>query len=94
MAARGSKSAQARTSAERARLHAARTKWHERQIRRRVRDNTVAVIVCGLIVIAAIGSQVLHAQATAPQPTPSPAVEPATVVPETPEPIPSTTPVE
>ncbi|MEU4015757.1 hypothetical protein AB0E56_10880 [Microbacterium sp. NPDC028030] len=90
MAARGSKNAQARTSAERARLHTARTEWHEGQIRRRVRDNTVAAIVGGLIVVAAIGSQVVHAQVTAPEPTPSPTVEPE----PTPSVDPSTTPTE
>ncbi|MFD7870971.1 hypothetical protein ACFV3I_10770 [Microbacterium sp. NPDC059771] len=77
MAARGSKKAQSRTEAERARLHAARTRWHEDQIRRRRRDNTVAVIVGGLVVVAAIGSQVVHAQVTAPEPTPSPTISPS-----------------
>ncbi|MBO9626223.1 MAG: hypothetical protein J7484_07595 [Microbacterium sp.] len=78
MAARGSKNAQqARTQAERARLHAARNAWHEGQLRRRVRDNTIASIVGGLIVVAAIGSQVAHAQVTAPEPTPSPSVAPS-----------------
>lgn len=98
MAARGSKKAQSRMSAERARLHTARTQWHEGQIRRRIRDNTVAAIVGSLIVVAAIGSQVVHAQVTAPEPapTPEPTVEPttpATDAPsETPTPIPSDTP--
>lgn len=98
MAARGSKNAQERTSTERARLHTARTSWHEGQIRRRVRDNTIAVIVGGLIVVAAIGSQVVHAQVTAPEPepTPTPSVAPTTAPavtpPETPEPVPSNTP--
>ncbi|MFK3679111.1 hypothetical protein ACI2IP_15405 [Microbacterium sp. NPDC090218] len=100
MAARGSKNAQSRTSAERARLHAARTQWHEGQIRRRVRDNTIAAIVGSLIVIAAIGSQVVHAQVTAPEPTPTPTptVEPTTAPTEapseTPTPVPSDTPAE
>ncbi|QNA92672.1 MULTISPECIES: hypothetical protein [unclassified Microbacterium] len=90
MAARGSKNAQARTSAERARLHTARTQWHEGQIRRRVRDNTIAAIAGGLIVVAAIGSQVVHAQVTAPEPTPTPTVEPE----PTPSVDPSATPTE
>ena len=100
MAARGSKNAQSRTSAERARLHAARTQWHEGQIRRRVRDNTIAAIDGSLIVVAAIGSQVVHAQATAPEPepTPTPSVEPSTAPTEapteTPAPVPSDAPAE
>lgn len=90
MAARGSKKAQARTEAERARLHTARTRWHEDQIRRRRRDNTVAGIVGGLIVVAAIGSQVVHAQVTAPEPTPTPTVAPS----ESPTPTGSPAPTE
>ena len=100
MAARGSKNSQSRTAAERARLHTARTQWHEGQIRRRVRDNTIAAIVGSLIVVAAIGSQVVHAQVTAPapEPTPTPTVEPTTTPTdapsESPAPVPSETPAE
>ena len=98
MAARGSKSAQERTQAERARLHAARSDWHQGQIRRRIRDNTIAGVVGGLLVVAAIASQVVHAQVTAPEPTPTPTVEPSTTpVPSdspTSEPTPSETPAE
>lgn len=78
MAARGSKSAQERTRAERARLHTARTEWHQDQIRRRVRDNVIAGVVGGLLVVGAIASQVVHAQVTAPEPEPTPTVEPST----------------
>ncbi|MFB8190605.1 hypothetical protein ACFC14_14870 [Microbacterium sp. NPDC055988] len=100
MAARGSKNAQSRTAAERARLHTARTQWHEGQIRRRVRDNTIAAIVGSLIVVAAIGSQVVHAQVTAPEPTPTvepttaPTTAPTDAPSETPAPAPSETPAE
>ncbi len=77
MAARGSKSAQRRTDAERARLHAARREWHDAQIRRRVRDNTIAVVVGAVLVAGAIGSQVVHAQvAPAPEPDPGQTVAP------------------
>ena len=100
MAARGSRSTrQERVEAERrTRLHTARTIWHQGQIRRRTRDNAIAAIVGALIVIAAIGSQVVHAQVTAPEPTPTPTVDPS-VAPseapsETPVPIPSDTPAE
>ncbi|GGM50777.1 hypothetical protein [Microbacterium saperdae] len=98
MAARGSKSAQERTQAERARLHAARSDWHQGQIRRRIRDNTIAGIVGGLLVVAAIASQVVHAQVTVPEPSPTPTVEPsAPPAPSdspTSEPTPSETPAE
>lgn len=93
MAARGSKNAQQRTEAERARLHAARTDWHDGQIRRRTRDNTVAAIAGVVIVAAAIGSQVVHAQVTPPAPDPTSTVEPTDApLPEEPiipEPAPS-----
>ncbi|WP_159463129.1 hypothetical protein [Microbacterium paraoxydans] len=94
MAARGSKKTQARTEAERARLHAARTRWHQDQIRRRTRDNVIAVTVGSLIVVGAIVSQAVHAQVTAPEPTPSPSstIDPAPVPTETPGDAPSTVP--
>lgn len=102
MAGRGSRSAQQRTEAERARLHAARKEWHEGRIRRRVRDNTVAVVVGSVIVLAAIGSQVVHAQVAPSAPEPTPTVEPtdapadAPTPQETtaPEPVPTETPAE
>ncbi|WP_298036300.1 hypothetical protein [uncultured Microbacterium sp.] len=74
MAARRSKTA--RTQNERARRYAARTAWHERQISRRVRDNTLAGIVAGIVILGAIASQSVHAAVTAPAPetTPAPGV--------------------
>lgn len=75
MAARGSKGTQqARTQAERARLHAARKTWHGAVMRRRVRDNAIVIVAGSVLVIAAIASQVVHAQVTAPEPTPTPTV--------------------
>ena len=67
----GRKNAQ-RAEQERARRYAARTAWHEGQIRRRVRDNTIVGIAGGLIVVGAMVSQFAHAQVTAPEPTPIP----------------------
>nr|WP_201469789.1 hypothetical protein [Microbacterium hydrocarbonoxydans] len=96
MAGRGSKSAHSRAEAERARLHTARKAWHDGQIRRRVRDNTIASVVASLIVLAAIGSQVAYAQANPSAPsTPAPTVEPTEAPvptdPLIPEPVPSAT---
>lgn len=72
MARRGPKDAQrSRNEAERSRLYAARTAWHEGQISRRVRDNTVAGVVGGLIVVGAIVSQSVHAAVVAPDPEPT-----------------------
>lgn len=93
MAGRGSKGAQrTRTEAERARLHAARGAWHEGRIRRRVRDNVIAGVAGGLLVAAAIGSQFVHAQVTAPAPTPTPTVAPTGTPVPTDSPVPSASP--
>lgn len=100
MAARGSKKAQTRTEAERARLHTARTRWHQDQIRRRTRDNAIAITVGALIVVGAIVSQVVHAQVTAPEPTPTPSpissIAPSPTPSDAPSPVPtaSETPTE
>lgn len=96
MAARGSKNAQqARTSAERLRVHEARRTWHDGQIRRRIRDNAIAGIVGGVIVVGAFASQVVHAQVTAPEPTPTPTVAPTDApAPSAPAPTPEETPAE
>src|SRR5690349_18433215 len=98
MAGRGSKSAESRAEAERARLHTARRAWHDGQIRRRVRDNTIASIVGALIVVAAIGSQVAYAQANPSAPEPTPSVEPTEAPLPTdtgiPEPVPTEEPAE
>ncbi|MDQ4212758.1 hypothetical protein [Microbacterium capsulatum] len=64
----------ARVEQERLRLHTARRDWHTGTVRRRVRDNTIAVVAGSLIVIAAVVSQVVHAQVTAPAPKPTPTV--------------------
>lgn len=100
MAARGSKKAQTRTEAERARLHTARTRWHQDQIRRRTRDNAIAITVGALIVVGAIVSQVVHAQVAAPEPTPTPSptssIAPSPTPSDAPSPVPtaSETPTE
>lgn len=68
MASRGSKNTQrSRAATERARLYASRTSWHEGQLTRRVRDNTIAGIVGGLIIVGAIISQSVHATVVAPE---------------------------
>ena len=94
MPGRGSKNAQrTKAATERARLYAARTSWHEGQISRRVRDNTVAGIVGGLIIVGAVVSQSVHAAVTAPEPeptetsTPAPLENPFTDLFQTPAPV-------
>lgn len=87
MAARGSRTPQrTRAEAERARLYAARAAWHTKTIRRRRRDSIVAAVIGSLIVAGAVVSQAVHAQMTAPEPTPT---ETSTPV-QTPSPAPTT----
>ena len=72
MAGRGPKNVQrSRAESERARLYAARTAWHDGQIKRRTRDNLIAGIVGGLLVVGAIASQSVHAVVNAPEPEPT-----------------------
>jgi len=80
MAARGQKNAQrSRAEVERARLYAARTAWHDGQIRRRTRDNLIAGIVGGLLVVGAVTSQSVHAAVFAPEPEPTETSTPAPI---------------
>ncbi|MDR2996695.1 MAG: hypothetical protein LBU78_01085 [Microbacterium sp.] len=94
MAGRGKNDAQhARQQAERARRYAARTAWHEGRARRRARDNVVASVVGGLLVVGAVFSQVMLAQADAPAPkpkaTPTSTSTPAPVITPSATPTPS-----
>ena len=78
MGARESKNARrSRAENERARRYAARTSWHESRISRRTRDNTIAGVVGGIIVICAIASQSVHAVVFAPEPEPTATAAPA-----------------
>ncbi len=89
MAGRGTKSTQReRTQAERARVYAARSAWHEGRIRRRVRDNVLVGVVGAVLVLGAIGSQFVHAQVTAPEPSPTSTPSPTQTV------VPTTTPTD
>jgi len=78
MAGRGTKNAQrSKVASERARQYAARTSWHEGQISRRVRDNTIAGVVGGLLIVGAVVSQSVHATVNAPEPEPTETSAPA-----------------
>ena len=48
-----------------------RVSWHEGQISRRVRDNALAGVIGGLIIVGAVVSQSVHAAVTAPEPEPT-----------------------
>lgn len=80
-----------RVEQERTRLHAARAQWHETLVRRRVRDNVIAISAGAVIVIAAVVSQVVHAEVTAPAPTPTPTSTDAPLPEQTDVPTPAPT---
>ncbi len=93
-----------RTERERARLYQARQELHDAQLRRRRRDNLIAGIAGGALILAVTGGQIAYftlgpgAPAPAPSPTPTPTQSmdaPATTpepTPTTPEPTPTPTP--
>lgn len=90
-----------REARERARLYQARTDFYASRTRRRARDNVIAGVVGGIIVLGAIGSQVAYYSVgpgtPAPTPTPTPTSTPEntlapTLPPTTPTPTPTTTP--
>lgn len=104
--ATGGKDRGTRAAKERARLYQARQQFHQDQARRRRRDNLIAGIAGGVLVLGLIGAQTLYfvagPGAPAPSPTttstpgPSPSATETTTEPTpapttTPEPTPSPT---
>jgi peptidyl-prolyl cis-trans isomerase B (cyclophilin B) len=85
--AAGSKDREAR---ERARVYKARQEFHARGEARRRRDNVLAGVIGGIVLLAAVGGQVAYFTAGpgAPVPTPSSSTT------QTPAPTGSSTPVE
>lgn len=80
MAARGGKDRDRRAAQERARAYAARLAFHDGRIRRRSRDNLVAAVGGGALILAVLAGQVayftLGPGAPAPEPSPTPVVTP------------------
>ena len=91
--ANGGKNRDARAARERARLYEARRQFHDGQARRRTRDNLIAGIVGGLLVLGLIGAQTAYfvAGPGAPAPSPTSTPSPTATTPE-PAPTPTTTP--
>jgi hypothetical protein len=96
----GSKERGSRESRERARVYQARLAFHEGTKRRRTRDNLIAGIGGGLLILAIIGAQTVYFTSGPGAPTPAPSVT-STPIPTptpspsgspTPTPTPSTTP--
>ncbi|WP_431800576.1 dioxygenase [Microbacterium sp. bgisy203] len=95
--ASGSGKKQSREEKERARLYHARQEFHDGLITRRRRDNLIAGIGGGILLLAIIGGQIAYFSAgpgaPVPSPTPSPSGSTAPAVEPTPiEPTPAETP--
>jgi len=93
--AAGGKDRSAREARERARQYQARAELHTAQQRRRVRDNVLAGVVGGLILLGIVGAQTAYYVwgPGMPEPSPSPTPSPTMTVPvsPSPEPTPSAT---
>lgn len=89
--ATGGKNRDARAARDRTRLYEARRQFHEGQARRRTRDNLIAGIVGGVLVLGLIGAQTIYfvAGPGAPEPAPSPTPTPTVTTPA-PSPSPTT----
>ena len=92
----GGKDRGARDARERTRLYQARQEFHAGQGRRRTRDNLIAGIAGGLLILGVVAAQTAYfvAGPGAPEPTPTSTPSPATTPAPTdsPEPTPSATP--
>lgn len=97
MASKDRGAREAREARERTRLYQARQEYHDGRARRRLRDNLVAGIGGGALILAVIGGQVAYFTAgpgaPAPEPTPTQTMDAPTPAPtdipaptETPDP--------
>jgi hypothetical protein len=90
--ASGGKQRDSAQAKERARVYQARQTFHAEQSRRRTRDNLIAGIGGGVLILAVIGGQTAYflAGPGAPAPSPSTSLSPA----PTTAPVPTETPIE
>ena len=92
----GGKDRGTREARERTRLYQARQDFHAGQGRRRTRDNLIAGIAGGLLILGVVAAQTAYfvAGPGAPEPTPTTTPSPATTPAPTdsPQPTPTTTP--
>jgi hypothetical protein len=97
--ATGGKDRGTRESRERARVYQARQQFHDDQARRRRRDNVIAGIAGGVLILGILGAQAAYfmvgpgapepAPASTPTPTSTPSPTPTPTVETTPTPAPS-----
>ncbi|WP_345802546.1 dioxygenase [Microbacterium sp. AZCO] len=87
--AAGGKDRDARESRERARVYQARQQLHEDQARRRRRDNLLAGIIGGVLILGVIGAQAAYFTVGPGAPAPSPSVSPSVAPTSTDAPLPT-----
>lgn len=92
--ATGAGKKQTREERERARVYRARQEFHQGLITRRRRDNVIAGVAGGALILAVVGGQVAYYTLGpgAPTPTPAPSPTPTTTVTPTPSDTPAVTP--
>ena len=96
--ANGGKDRGTRESRERARLYQARRQFHAEQARRRSRDNVIAAVAGGLLILGVLAAQTAYfvagpgAPAPAPTSTPTPTEAPTPSDTPSPAATPSATP--
>lgn len=90
--ARGGKQRDSRDDRERARVYQARREFHEGRARRRTRDDIIAGVGGGLLILAVIGGQTAYFVAGPGKPLPVPSATPDPGASATPDPA-STGPV-
>jgi hypothetical protein len=86
--ATGGKNRDDRVARERARVYRARQEFHDGQARRRRRDNIIAGLAGGLLILAVIGGQTAYFTLGpgAPDPEPAPTPTETSTPPATPDP--------
>ena len=90
--ATGGKDRDARTARERTRLYQARRQFHADQARRRTRDNVIAGIVGGILILGLAAAQTAYFVAGPGAPAPTPTSTPTpTATTSAPTPAPTTT---
>lgn len=88
--ASGGKDRDARAARERTRTYQARREFHEGQVRRRTRDNILAGVVGGVLILAVVGGQIAFYTVGPGRPAPSPSSSPSPSAPVSPSPSTST----
>jgi hypothetical protein len=81
----------AREARDRARLYQARQEFHDGVQRRRTRDNIIAGVVGGVLILGVVGGQIAYYTVGPGQPAPAPTTTPAPTVSPTSPPTPTPT---